>query len=156
MQKKRIELNEYVKAVSSPIGILNKKPFDTIGKVCASEFDDFECIFDDFDKWDNVTPEYKKCIFIKLKNIINILENPKSFSWYGSHIKNLEADYRLKLEIKELLRNTVKSLDKINNDIKQICEITYLKQFTQLSEIDKVVNILEIISHIPQNIFNRC
>lgn len=153
LQKKRIKLNEYVKAVSSQIGILNKKPFEAIGKVCASEFDDFECIFDDFDKWDNATLEYKKGIFTNLKNIINILGNPKSFSWYGSHIKNLDADYRLKLEIKELLRNAADTLDKLNNYTKQICEITYLKQFTQLSEIDNVVNILEIISHIPQNTF---
>lgn len=155
LQKKKIELNEYVKAVSTPIGTLNKKPFEAIGKVCATGFDDFECIFDDFDKWDSATLEYKKSLFTNLKNILSILGNPKLFSWYGAHVQNLDADYRLKLEVKELLRNTTEKLEKLNDDIHQICNITYLKQPSKLDEIDNIIEIAEIISRIPQNTFKK-
>lgn len=155
LQKKKIELNEYVKAISTPIGILNEKPFEAIGKVCASGFDDFECIFDDFDKWDSATLEYKKGLFTNLKNKIDILGNPRNFSWYGTHIKNLDADYQLKLEIKGLLRDTTKNLEKLGANIDQLCELIYLKQPLKLNEIDNIVKITDIISHIPQNTFKK-
>lgn len=155
LQNKKIELNEYAKAISTPIGALNKKTFEAIGIVCSSNFEDFECIFDDFEKWDSLTLERKKGLFTELKNIVNILGNPKMFSWYGSHNKNLDADYRKKIEIKEFLRHTHKNLNELNEKLKQLSELTYIKLPLKIDEVDKVVEVCRVITHIPQNTFKN-
>ncbi len=138
LQQKKIELNEYVKAVHHPIGNLNISPFDAIGIVCSSDIPDLEYIFDDYEKWDRATLEYKKGIFTTLKNIVEILGNPKQYSWYGSHIKNLDSDYQNKIIVREKLKNISESLKFLKVSYSNLCKNICIREPNIFKDIEQV------------------
>ena len=155
LQQKKIELNEYVKAVHHPMGNLNISPFDAIGIVCSSDIPDLEYIFDDYEKWDRATLEYKKGIFTTLKNIVEILGKPKQYSWYGSHIKNLDSDYQNKIIVREKLKNISESLKLLQDNYSNLCKNICIREPNIFKDIDQVLEIANIVLNIPQNTFKN-
>ena len=156
LQNKKIELNEYVKTLHQPMGNLNISPFKAIGIVCSEpDFPDLEYIFEEYENWDKATLEYKKGIFTNLKEIVDILGNPKQYSWYGSHLKNLDSDYQNKIIIREKLKIISESLKQLQFNLDKLCNIVCLKIPENLSEIDKITEITDIILNIPQNTFKN-
>ncbi len=156
LQEKRIELNEYAKAVHECIGSLQKSVFEAIGIVCNnSDIIDLEYIFDNFDKWDESALNYKKSIFTNLKNIIKILGNPKQYSWYGSHLKNLDSDYQNKIAIKSKLKTIANLLNELKISSEKLCKIIYIKEPAVFKDIENIINVAEIILDIPQGFFKK-
>ena len=154
LQNKKIELNDYVNTIHNKMGILNKSPYEAMGIICKNKnIPDLECIFDNYDNWDTATFNYKKSLFTNLKNIVNILGNPKEFSWFGSHLKNLDSDYRLKLSIKEKLKNLSENISKLQFEITNLEDLIYYKKISKFDEIEKLTDIANLILNIPQNTF---
>ena len=154
LQEKRLELDEYVKDLHKPIGNIHTTPYEAIGKIYSDlSIPDLEYMFNDYEKWDCATLEYKKSIFTKLKNIINILKNPKLYPWYGSHIKNLNSNYQLRISVKNLLRDLISSIKSLQNDCTNLCKNIAVQTPKKFSDIDNLLKISDVLLDIPLNTF---
>ncbi|MBR6722488.1 DUF4011 domain-containing protein [bacterium] len=156
LQEKRIELNDYVQAVHTSLGKLNITPFEAIGKVCINnDIPDLEYIFDNYEEWDKETLDYKKSLFTNFKNIIKLIGNPKSFSWYGSYIKDIDSDYRKKLEIKELFKKIIEDVEYIKPLIDKLAIHVCKDAGNTYLEINKMIECSKAIQLIPKNLFKK-
>ncbi len=141
-------LKDYSKELHNPAGELKISPYKALGIVLNNNnIPDFMYIFKDYDKWTNEDLKIKKELFCNIAETIKKLGNPKDFAWYGSQIKelNLEEKIKLKKEIDLLIKN----ISDIEINIDNLCNETSLNQITKISQIEKNINIADIILNIP-------
>lgn len=154
LQEHRIELNDYVKELHTPVGNLNMKPFDAIGIICKwNQIPDFECMFENYSNWKKVDFDNKKEIFTRLKNIILKMGNPELFSWYGVNKKDIDSDYEFKLSIKSKMKELIESYENLSSNISNLSNIIDIEKVENIDDILKVQDIVKLISQIPDVLY---
>lgn len=156
LQQKRIELDEYVKAVHQPMGNIHKSPYEAIGIIYSDlSIPDLEYIFEDYENWDYATLQYKKGIFSRLKNIVKTLGNPKQYSWYGANVKNLDSNYQGKIAVRNNLKTLSENLRILQSKCAELSENICVKNPETFKDIENITEIANVILDIPQNTFKN-
>ena len=141
-------LKNYSKELHNPFGTLKISPYKALGTVLNnSNIPDFMYIFKDYDKWTNEDLKVKKELFHNITQTIKKLGNPKEFAWYGSQIKELGLEQKLKL--KKEIDSLIKNINNIEINIDNLCNEISLNKITEISQLEQAVNIVDIILNIP-------
>ena len=141
-------LKIYSNQLHTPTGLLKISPYEALGKVLNNNhIPDFRYIFKDYDKWTDKDFASKKELFSDIINTIKKLGNPKEFAWYGTQIKELPLEQKIKL------RNEtdclIKNINETENAINVLCEELSLNKVTKISQFEQFINIADIVSNVP-------
>lgn len=142
------DLKVYSNELHTPMGSLKISPYQALGTVLNNnQIPDFRYIFKDYDKWTNEDLSSKKELFKNTTETIKKLGNPKDFAWYGSQVRNLDLEQKIKL--KGEIDSLIKNITNIEQYIDNLCKEISLKEVTKFSELEQFLNIVRIVSNIP-------
>ncbi len=146
-------LKTYANELHTPLGKLNHSPYKALGTVVKNSFiPDFECLLDDYDKWDAEKLDYNTSLFTNLKEIVLKLGVPEKFAWYGCELRGLE--YEEKIQLKERLSIFIKDVSDLANFIKELSvEILAMVPSNDL-QLNILLEISETILNIPNSAIN--
>ncbi|MBR3627824.1 MAG: DUF4011 domain-containing protein [Elusimicrobia bacterium] len=140
-------LKVYSKELHNPMGLLKISPYQALGTVLNNnQIPDFRYIFKDYDKWTDEDLLSKKELFRNAAETIKKLGNPKSFPWYGTQVRGLELEQKIKL--KNETDSLIKNITYIEKYINDLCKEILLNNITKISELEQFINIVTIVSNI--------
>ncbi len=140
-------LKIYSNQLHSPMGVLKLSPYKALGIVLDNtHIPDFRYIFNNYDKWTDEDLSKKKNLFNNLTETIKKLGEPKEFAWYGTQIKEISLEQKIKL--KNEIDSLIKNITEIENDINILCEELSLNKITKISQLEHFLNIADIVSNI--------
>lgn len=148
------ELTTYAKELHKPIGALNCKPYEAIGRVLKnSQIPDFEYIFKEYDKWDLEKLNYNISLFTEIKSIIQKLGEPQKHSFYGCELRDL--DFETKIQLKDYLKININNISELTSNIKTLTEEILFKSLNKDSEIDLLIEVANVVNNIPDCAINK-
>ena len=141
-------LKKYSNELHTPIGALDFKPYDALGIVLKnSAIPDMEYIFSDYDKWTKETFNRNKDLFTSVKDILTKLGNPKNHAMYGTKVRDIE--FEEKIQLKNVGKDLISNIDNINKYVCELKDYLLLNGVDKISEIEKLLEISEIVLQIP-------
>ena len=144
-------LKIYSKELHAPAGTLKYSPYKAIGTVLDnSHIPDFRYIFKDYDKWTKEDLSAKKELFANTTETLKKLGNPKDFAWYGTQIREISLEQKIKL--KNETDSLIQNISELENNIDFLCKELSLNKVTKISETEKFLETACTILNIPPSV----